>query len=151
MESHRKRRIRIWVFSAPSMNMRSRFWRASPRRRFRFPAKPLKADPPSIPVGVPSELLERRPDIAAAERAVAQANAQIGIAKTAFFPTVTLSASAGLQSSLHRKMARMAEPGLVRGPELGGDDFRCGIAQGYGPAVSRQPTIKPSRITGRRC
>ena len=47
---------------------------------------------------MPSELLERRPDIAAAERAVAQANAQIGIAKTAFFPTVTLSASAGLES-----------------------------------------------------
>lgn len=58
----------------------------------------LKANPPSIPVGFPSELLERRPDIASAERLVAQANAQIGIAKTAFFPTITLSASAGLES-----------------------------------------------------
>jgi NodT family efflux transporter outer membrane factor (OMF) lipoprotein len=63
-----------------------------------LPAQALKAAPPSIPLGVPSQLLERRPDIAAAERAVAQANAQIGIAKTAYFPAVTLSASAGLQS-----------------------------------------------------
>lgn len=69
-----------------------------PASAFEVPVDILKASPPPIPLGVPSELLERRPDIAAAERAVAQANAQIGIAKTAFFPTVTLSASAGLES-----------------------------------------------------
>jgi NodT family efflux transporter outer membrane factor (OMF) lipoprotein len=69
-----------------------------PASTFSVPAETLKATPPEIPVGIPSELLERRPDIAAAERAAAQANAQIGIAKTAFFPTVTLSAAAGLQS-----------------------------------------------------
>jgi NodT family efflux transporter outer membrane factor (OMF) lipoprotein len=69
-----------------------------PASTFAVPVAALRAVPPPIPVGVPSQLLERRPDIAAAERSVAQANAQIGIAKTAFFPTVTLSASAGLES-----------------------------------------------------
>jgi NodT family efflux transporter outer membrane factor (OMF) lipoprotein len=70
-----------------------------PASTFSIPVQPLKANPPSIPVGVPSQLLERRPDIATAERLVAQANAQIGVAKAAYFPTITLSAAAGLESS----------------------------------------------------
>ncbi len=70
-----------------------------PASTFSIPFEPLDAGPPAIPFGVPSQLLERRPDIAAAERLVAQANAQIGIARAAYFPTVTLTATAGLEST----------------------------------------------------
>ncbi len=70
-----------------------------PPSTFSIPYEPLDSTPPAIPAGVPSDLLQRRPDIAAAERLVAQANAQIGIARAAYFPTVTLSGSAGFESS----------------------------------------------------
>ena len=69
-----------------------------PASTFSIPVEPLKSTPPAIPFGVPSQLLERRPDIAAAERLVAQANAQIGIAQAAYFPTITLSGAAGFES-----------------------------------------------------
>lgn len=70
-----------------------------PPASFHLDPLPLSAQPPVIPVGLPAELLERRPDIAAAERRVAEANEQIGIAKAAFFPTVSLSAAAGFEGT----------------------------------------------------
>jgi NodT family efflux transporter outer membrane factor (OMF) lipoprotein len=70
-----------------------------PPAAFSLPPRPLDSRPPVIPVGVPSQLLERRPDIAAAERRVAEANERIGIAKAAYYPTVMLNASVGFEGS----------------------------------------------------
>ena len=69
-----------------------------PAATFRIPERSLSAAPPLIASGLPSELLERRPDISAAERRMAAANASIGVAKAAFFPTVELNGLAGLES-----------------------------------------------------
>jgi NodT family efflux transporter outer membrane factor (OMF) lipoprotein len=70
-----------------------------PPAEFSLPPLPLTAPPPRVPISLPSELLERRPDIAAAERLVASANAQIGVAKSAYYPLVNLGASGGFESS----------------------------------------------------
>jgi NodT family efflux transporter outer membrane factor (OMF) lipoprotein len=70
-----------------------------PASTFSIPIAPLDAQPPAIPFGLPSQLLERRPDIAAAERRVAEANAQIGVTRAAFFPSLTFSPAAGFESS----------------------------------------------------
>ena len=70
-----------------------------PAPAFSVPTGTLPATLPSIPIGVPSDILQRRPDVASAERAMAAANAQIGVAKAAFFPSLTLNPGIGWQST----------------------------------------------------
>jgi NodT family efflux transporter outer membrane factor (OMF) lipoprotein len=98
-----------------------------PASTFTVPVEAVKASPPSIPVGVPSELLERRPDIAAAERGVAQANGQVGIAQAAFFPAITLSASVGLQSLSIAKWLEWPSRVWSVGPTLAQTIFDGGL------------------------
>jgi len=74
-----------------------------PASTFSVPVKALTTQVPAIPVGVPSELLERRPDIAAAERTMAEANALIGVQKAAYYPTLSITGTAGFEASKFSK------------------------------------------------
>jgi multidrug efflux system outer membrane protein len=71
----------------------------NPASSFTIPVAPLHATPPPVPLGLPSDLLERRPDIATAERAMANENELVGIARTAFYPQFTISGSGGFEST----------------------------------------------------
>lgn len=96
---------------------------------FSIPVTESVPDVPLIPVGIPSGLLERRPDIAASERRVAAANAQIGVAKAAFFPTLTLGASGGYEGSSFAHWFSLPNRIWSIGPSLAETIFDAGLRQ----------------------
>ncbi|MEO6817912.1 MAG: efflux transporter outer membrane subunit [Edaphobacter sp.] len=97
-----------------------------PPASFTLGASPLHARPPAIPIGLPSELLERRPDIASAERRVAEANDRIGIARAAFFPTLSLNAAAGYESTALTSLLSRSSFLWAVGPTLSQTLFDAG-------------------------
>jgi NodT family efflux transporter outer membrane factor (OMF) lipoprotein len=94
---------------------------------FSLAARLLRANLPTVPVGIPSELLERRPDIAAAERAMAQANAQIGVARAGYFPNILLSATGGFGSSSATDWLTWPSRFWSVGPSLAQSIFDAGL------------------------
>jgi NodT family efflux transporter outer membrane factor (OMF) lipoprotein len=94
---------------------------------FSIPMRSLTATAPPIPIGLPSQLIERRPDVAAAERAMAAANAQIGMAEAAYFPTVTLGGESGFQSNAFPKLFDINNDSWSIGPSVSETIFDAGL------------------------
>lgn len=94
---------------------------------FSIPVRAITAAPPAIPIGLPSQLLQRRPDIAAAERTMASANAQIGIAYAAYYPSLTLSASGGFEGSAFSKLLDWSNRFWSIGPSLSETIYEGGL------------------------
>ncbi|HEY1204627.1 MAG: efflux transporter outer membrane subunit [Bryobacteraceae bacterium] len=108
-----------------------------------IPPGKIAAPPPPVPPGVPSELLERRPDIAIAERQMAAANAEIGLAQTAYYPTLTLSATGGVESSRITTWLSWPARFWSLGPELAQTllDFGRRRAQVQGAEAAYDATV----------
>jgi NodT family efflux transporter outer membrane factor (OMF) lipoprotein len=109
-----------------------------PASSFSLPPNALAVNPPGIPVGIPSELLERRPDIAAAERSVAQANAEIGVARATYFPAILLNASGGFGNSSAASWFTWPSRFGSVGPSLAETIFDAGL---------RKATVQQYRAT----
>jgi NodT family efflux transporter outer membrane factor (OMF) lipoprotein len=105
---------------------------------FSLPAKMLQASAPAVPAGIPADLLQRRPDIAAAERSVAAANAQIGIAKAAYYPNLTLSVTGGFGTSTFANWLTWPSRFWSVGPTLAETIFDGGL---------RRATVQQYRAT----
>jgi len=108
---------------------------------------PLNMPPPPVPIGLPSDLLERRPDIASAERRVAAANEQIGIAMAAYYPVLTLSADVGLQASSIAKWFTWPSRFWSVGPQLGETLFDAGRRRAI---VAQQQAAYDATVAGYR-
>jgi NodT family efflux transporter outer membrane factor (OMF) lipoprotein len=98
-----------------------------PASTFSLPAMPLDATPPTVPAEMPSAILERRPDIASAERKAAAANEQIGIEIAAYFPSLTLSAQGGFESSVLSQLLRAPSRFWTLGPDIAATIFDGGL------------------------
>jgi len=94
---------------------------------FSIPVKAASVVPPPIPIGLPSALLERRPDIAASERNMAAANAEIGIATAAYYPNLTLSAEGGFESSTFKHLFDWPSRFWSIGPSVSETIFDAGL------------------------
>jgi NodT family efflux transporter outer membrane factor (OMF) lipoprotein len=94
---------------------------------FSLPVKPQLVAPPPIPVGVPTQLLERRPDVAAAERTLAKDNSVIGLGYAAYYPTITLSASGGFESSSFKSWFTWPSRFFSAGPSASETIFNGGL------------------------
>ena len=98
-----------------------------PASGFSMPVRALNAPVPAVPIGLPSQLLERRPDIAAAERNMASANAQIGVATAAYYPNLTLSAEGGFESSAFKHLFDWPSRFWSVGPGVNETVFDAGL------------------------
>src|SRR5580692_2172991 len=116
---------------------------------FSLPRSAMRTDVPTVPPGVPSTLLERRPDVAAAERKMAAANAQIGVATAAYFPSLTLSGSDQYSSTSFSRLIRNSNRVWAVGPQLAETLFDGGLvrAQVRGARAAYDGTVDAYRQT----
>ena len=117
---------------------------------FSIPVKPMVYTPPAIPTGVPSQLVERRPDMAAAERTLAEANATIGIGYGAFFPQVTISADGGFESATLKHLFDWPSRIWSIGPSASQVIFDGGLYRAAAAPVCGYLQRRPGRLPADR-